>query len=184
MKKWLTIVITVCAVMFITACSDSDTHSYQEAPAINENVTLEQSLKDNWEWSDFEPDDVDYALFPAYDRDKKTGYNYVVVYPKKAVDGVMPVAVGYYEDSSEDIFSCHGKMLMDAEGGLEDGGSRIFGSYPIGEDGTYLDICVGYSSTGYFSVNDVETSCEKNGIIICLAEHGFEMQFGNRQPKE
>lgn len=185
MKKWLSLIIMVCAVICITACSDFETNTNTGDTVIDESITVEQSLKDNWEWTEFDANAVNYSVFPVQEGNEESEYRYAVISAEKpSKNGRMPVAVVYYKKSNDDLFQCPGKMLIEASDGLGSGDSRIFGPYPIGDGGEYRDICVGYSSIGWFMVNDEEMACQDSGLIIYIAKHGFEIQFGRREPKE
>jgi len=189
MKKILILVIMMCAVVFTTACGASDRNTPTVAPKIDEKITVEQSLKDNWDWTDFSVDKVDYAIFPTWKNGKQLDYNYAVISAKEPDEnGAMQVALVFYKDINKDndkLFECPGVYIISAQDGIADGDSRIFGSLAIGEpDGAFRDLCIGYSTTGWFEVEGSQYSCDEKGLIVYVAEHGFEIQFGNRKLKE
>ena len=191
MKKLTFVIVMACIMLFSIAClENTDGDLSSEIPKIDENITVRQSLQENWSWDELNINNLDYHVFTTWEDGRPSDYKYALLTSKKPdKNGRMQVASIYFKDTYESdsnydyLFNCPGVFVCADPEGLRSGDSFIFGPYPIVKDG-YRDICVGYSENGWFMVNDTETACDDNGIIIYLAEHGYEIQFGNFRPKE
>ena len=189
-KKKTIIAGVIIGLLFLTACSSNQNVSV-ELPEIDRNVTVGQSIE-NCCLDVFDINNLDYCIFDTWEKGKNEKNRYALIYNKEPMrGGSMNVALVYFEDMDADqsnynyLFDCPGVCVSHVIDGLNDGDSHVFGPLPIGEtEEALMDVYVGYSKDGWFSVNDAMVRCEENGIITYITEHGGDVNFGDSEVAE
>ncbi|MBQ3611271.1 MAG: hypothetical protein IJA01_03265 [Firmicutes bacterium] len=186
MKKIVTITIAIIGLMCFAACSSNENVSV-ELHEIDSNVTVKQSIEENWYWDGFDINNIDYSVFPLWEDGKQLKQRLALLYNKNPMkDGTMNVCLVYFEDTMEQddnfsyMFNCPGVYVSSIDGGLKDGDTFVFGPLPIAEpDGELRDIHVGYSEDGWFDVNGTKIKCNSSGLIMHATQHGESWEGDN-----